>query len=190
MEINKYIGIYDNLLPWPIVSNLLKYCNYINYEKAKVLDTKGKDINDDSIRKVKGKFLFNFGVGLTEIHWSNYLFSKFNSAIQNYIEDKNLILARYVQIRDIQVLKYENTNFYNWHIDHAATVPRTISLVYFLNNDYEGGELCFKDGDGSNEVAIEKKPNRVIIWPSTFLYPHTVKPVTKGTRYSVVCWAL
>ena len=32
--------------------------------------------------------------------------------------------------------------------------------------------------------------NRMIIWPSTFLYPHTVKPVTKGTRYSVVAWAL
>ena len=23
-----------------------------------------------------------------------------------------------------------------------------------------------------------------------FLYPHTVKPVTKGIRYSVVAWAL
>ena len=32
-------------------------------------------------------------------------------------------------------------------------------------------------------------PNRLIIWPSNFLFPHSVLPVTKGLRYSVVAWA-
>ena len=38
--------------------------------------------------------------------------------------------------------------------------------------------------------TVEKKANRMIIWPSNFLYPHSVKPVTEGIRYSVVSWAL
>jgi predicted 2-oxoglutarate/Fe(II)-dependent dioxygenase YbiX len=63
-------------------------------------------------------------------------------------------------------------------------------LYIILNNDYEGGNLCFRNPDGSGEWEVEVKPNRMIIWPSTFLYPHTVKPVTKGKRYSVVAWAL
>tara|TARA_R100000697_G_scaffold121409_1_gene148439 strand:- start:2922 stop:3107 length:186 start_codon:yes stop_codon:yes gene_type:complete len=59
-----------------------------------------------------------------------------------------------------------------------------------LNNDYEGGEICFRYPDTTGEWLIDKKPGRIIVWPSNFLYPHRVKPVTKGTRYSVVSWAL
>jgi predicted 2-oxoglutarate/Fe(II)-dependent dioxygenase YbiX len=69
-------------------------------------------------------------------------------------------------------------------------IPRTMSCILLLNNDYEGGNLCFRNPDGSGEWEVEVKPNRMIIWPSNFLYPHTVKPVTKGKRYSVVAWAL
>jgi len=37
---------------------------------------------------------------------------------------------------------------------------------------------------------MDKLKNRMLIWPSNFMYPHLVKPVTKGIRYSVVSWAL
>ena len=70
------------------------------------------------------------------------------------------------------------------------TVPRTLSIIFLLNNDYEGGNLCFREPNGSNEIMIENIPNRIVLWPSNFLYPHTIKPVTKGTRYSIVCWGL
>ena len=65
-----------------------------------------------------------------------------------------------------------------------------MSCILLLNNDYEGGNLCFRNPDGSGEWEVEVKPNRMIIWPSNFLYPHTVKPVTRGKSYSVVAWAL
>ena len=57
-------------------------------------------------------------------------------------------------------------------------------------DDYEGGDLCFKDIKNNQELIIEKQKNRLIVWPSNFMYPHSVKPVTKGTRYSVVSWAV
>ena len=63
--------------------------------------------------------------------------------------------------------------------------------ILLLNNDYEGGELEFKEMNEKNNdeiVKIENKPGRVIIWPSNFMYRHRVTPITKGTRYSVVCW--
>ena len=53
-----------------------------------------------------------------------------------------------------------------------------------LNNDYEGGGLNFKWND--EKMDIEIKPNRLIMWPSNFMYPHCVEPITKGTRYSIV----
>ena len=28
----------------------------------------------------------------------------------------------------------------------------------------------------------------IIVFPSNFMYPHKVEPVTKGTRYSYISW--
>ncbi len=76
------------------------------------------------------------------------------------------------------------------HTDHHCDIPRTLSLIYLCNNDYKGGELVFHDPVDSSTHPIEVRPNRVIIWPSNSLFPHEVKEVTKGIRYSVVSWAL
>jgi len=93
-------------------------------------------------------------------------------------------------IQTIEILKYEVGGFYKYHTDHCSGFPRTISGVYLLNDNYKGGELCFRSADTKEEQKIEVKTNRFILWPSNFLYPHTVMPVTEGTRYSLVCWAL
>ena len=98
--------------------------------------------------------------------------------------------ASWNRIIDISFLKYHEGGFYKWHTDHCAQIPRTISAIFILNNDYDGGELCFRNPDGSEEIMMDKKANSLIIWPSNFLYPHTVKPIKKGTRFSIVGWAL
>jgi predicted 2-oxoglutarate/Fe(II)-dependent dioxygenase YbiX len=38
------------------------------------------------------------------------------------------------------------------------------------------------------DTPIEFKTGDLIIFPSIFLYPHKVLPVTKGTRYSYISW--
>jgi len=57
------------------------------------------------------------------------------------------------------------------------------SIVGALNNDYSGGEFIMFD-----DYKIEIKQGDVILFPSTFLYPHKVSPVTEGIRYSYVSW--
>jgi len=77
------------------------------------------------------------------------------------------------------------------HIDHIHSlfdgklkgVP-VLSILGTLNEDYEGGEfILFED------YKINFKKGDVVIFPSNFLYPHKVEPVTKGTRYSYISWA-
>ena len=63
---------------------------------------------------------------------------------------------------------------------------RKYSSILMLNNDYEGGTLCFNVDD--EIVEMETKPGNLVIWPSNFMFPHSVKPLTKGVRYSVVSW--
>lgn len=60
--------------------------------------------------------------------------------------------------------------------------PRHISAVVLLNNDYEGGELSFFNG----EYKIPIKRGCGIFFPSYRLFPHQVSPVEKGIRYSII----
>jgi Rps23 Pro-64 3,4-dihydroxylase Tpa1-like proline 4-hydroxylase len=191
MELKNFIKIYDEVLPWNVLSNLIRYANFSEFNKAAV----GFAINDQpvinfNIRKTHTYALSNTHHSLSQVHWFNLLQFYFCKNLNQYPTDINILDYHYKSIFDIEILKYENSGFYTWHTDHFAEAPRTMSCILLLNNDYEGGNLCFRNPDGSGEWQVDVKPNRMIIWPSNFLYPHTVKPVTKGTRYSVVAWAL
>jgi len=59
-----------------------------------------------------------------------------------------------------------------------------LSIVGLLNDDFEGGEFVFW-----NDEVIKLIAGDVLIFPSLFAYPHQVKTITKGSRYSFVSWA-
>ena len=44
--------------------------------------------------------------------------------------------------------------------------------------------LNFFDGQHTQEL----KKGSVVVFPSSYTYPHQVTPVTSGERYSVVSW--
>ena len=93
----------------------------------------------------------------------------------------------YTQIR---YNKYKENRQMALHCDHIKSMFQgerkgipTLSLLGTLNDDYEGGEFIMWD---SKEVPM--KTGDLLIFPSNFLYPHKVEPVTKGTRYSYISW--
>ena len=92
---------------------------------------------------------------------------------------------------ELRFNKYDETTQMKLHCDHIHSmfdgnrkgIP-ALSILGCLNDDYEGGELIFWD-----DTEIELKGGSLLIFPSNFLYPHEVKPVKKGSRYSYVSWA-
>lgn len=58
-----------------------------------------------------------------------------------------------------------------------------LTFLGILNDNYKGGQFLM------NGEVMELKQGDMIVFPSTFLYPHKVDEVTEGTRYSVVAWA-
>ena len=59
----------------------------------------------------------------------------------------------------------------------------TLSVITALNDNYDGGELVMCE-----KFIYKLKAGQTIIFPSNFLYPHEVKKITKGKRYSMVSW--
>jgi hypothetical protein len=190
MEIKECVKIYDEVMPLNILSNLIRILNKVKFEDAGIIgNNKDSGKINKNIRKTKNfNFTFMQDHSLTITHWHNLLHNIFNNFVLKFKEDLKLKELPLQKINDIIGLKYENTGFYTWHTDHHGLFPRTLSCILLLNNDYEGGNLCFRNPDGSGEWEVEVKPNRLIIWPSNFMFPHSVKPVTKGVRYSIVAW--
>ena len=90
----------------------------------------------------------------------------------------------------IRFNRYNKNQIMSKHCDHIINlfegkkrgIP-ILSIVGVLNDNYQGGEFIMFD-----DYEIKFKPGDIIIFPSVFLYPHLVKPVKKGTRYSFVSW--
>ena len=101
----------------------------------------------------------------------------------------------------IQFTKYKKGQFYDWHCDALKkneSKIRKLSMTCQLTDpsEYKGGELEFDfrlynpiKRDESRHVVTEKRAlskGSIIVFPS-FTW-HRVKPVQKGTRYSLVVW--
>lgn len=83
-----------------------------------------------------------------------------------------------------QILKYGVGQKFTNHIDDSEQNHRRISSIFYINDNYEGGEIVFP------RFGITYKPaaGEAIYFPSTYVYNHSVKPVISGTRYAVVSW--
>jgi len=82
------------------------------------------------------------------------------------------------------VLKYGSGQFFSNHIDDHPAYHRRISTVYYLNDNYTGGEINFPRFN----ITFKPKANQMIVFPSTYVYNHSVSPVIEGERYAVVSW--
>lgn len=188
MDVKDYIKHYDIINP-KIVSELIRYANTLSYREASIV-SEGKPINKE-IRNVEEFPLSRSSKKLTDVKWFNVLNRYINQTFFLYRKDLEKLGNNdfFVEtVLDINILKYKENYFYKKHVDHGSRVPRTASIIILLNNDYKGGSLCF---DLGGEVyKINPAVGRIIIWPSNFMYPHYVEPVTEGLRYVIVSWAL
>lgn len=83
-----------------------------------------------------------------------------------------------------ELLKYPEGCFYTEHTDSFKARPRAVSCSFILNDDFEGGDFAFFN----KELKYKLEKGDALMFPSNFMYPHEVMPVTKGTRYSIITW--
>ena len=93
------------------------------------------------------------------------------------------------------ILRYQSGQYYKRHIDNlllasrldeiAQGIPtRDISIVGYLNEDFEGGETFF---DRQN-LKVKPQSGSVLVFPSYYTHPHQSLPVLKGKKYSFTTW--
>lgn len=86
---------------------------------------------------------------------------------------------------------YESFNFVKYdgagthfkiHADHGPGYVSTVSVVAYLNDDYEGGEIYFPRFN----LTIKPEAGDIVIFPSTYIYEHASQDMISGTKYCIV----
>jgi hypothetical protein len=140
---------------------------------------------------------------------SSYIFNEIFEGMRNVCEDYALKIndsSEIVLMTDTAIKKYMPGTFMGAHFDQQEGDKRLrYSMVMYLNDDYEGGEISFnvKDGvltstdDAASEdfnsplnhdrimFHVKPKAGSVIIFPSTDPYSHTAHLIKSGSKYMV-----
>jgi PKHD-type hydroxylase len=116
-----------------------------------------------------------------------FVFRRVTDAVLN-LNDQFFNFDLFGLAEGFQFTRYDApSGFYGMHIDkNLYGSVRKLSLTIQLSEPekYEGGELALQL---SKEAELmPKELGKMIVFPSYVL--HEVRPVTKGTRYSLVAW--
>lgn len=186
-ELKDYIVVMNNIMPPPVADMVLsEYKDCGDWVKASI--GSGEDLNIRNCETIGLSFDNIIGKNKeirTKIDATLYSISA--QALKEYAKKIPVLPNNaYLTSKDTgyDLLKYEVGAFYSEHLDFSADTPRAISCSFILNDDYEGGEFAFFN----RELVYKLKKGSCIMFPSNFMYPHEIMPVTSGTRYSIVTW--
>ncbi len=112
---------------------------------------------------------------------SKDFYNNINPHVKTYLQHYSAKIEKH---EPPQLLRYGKDQRFHDHIDDHPFFTRRISLTYYLNDDYEGGDVEFKRFG----LRFKAQKNQLLIFPSNFIYNHEVYPVTDGLRYVIVQW--
>ena len=111
--------------------------------------------------------------------WQN-CYDVMAEAVKDYCFSYNITELQYWEVMNF--VRYHEGQHFQEHTDHGYSYNATVSLVGYINDDYEGGEIQFRLQD----LMFKPSEGDLIIFPSNFIYPHRAMPVINGTKYSLV----
>ena len=197
--------IFPRAIPKDDCDKYLKYClRNSNWEDASTIAQGYTDVVPSDVEKFDEKSQkFDYGIRKTDVSFITDKDNMMNELVWGFIREANAQYFRYNldYFQAIQFARYQNGGHYDWHQDTSgspaeASEPRKLSLTMSLTDHttYDGGYLEFYNGekpyehDEHNVAKDVKDQGSVIVFDSRDW--HRVTPVTKGVRYSIVCWTV
>ena len=160
--------------------------NTKDIHQATIINKKGDESHEEDL-KVRNTLWY---------HITEEMSHKLESAVAGCFRD--IIVPKYncefKSYEPVQFLGYPVGGHYKGHNDGESfnietrqwesILPRDVSFLFYLNDQYGGGELEFYDLG----LTIKPKKGMMIAFPSYKEFAHKVHPVTWGHRYSLVSW--
>ena len=181
MKLNDAIKNYKNVLTKKDCSSITQELKFVKWDKHSFVNPQTN----------KRDFKENYcNISTSVLPSNNFLMKTLWETVHRYISDLNFFW--YKEWNGYSAPRYNHylTNYeMKKHCDHIHSlfedsnkgVP-VLSIVGLLNENFEGGDFLI------NGKRINLEIGDILIFPSNFMYPHEVRKITAGERYSFVSW--
>ena len=205
MNTFNYYWYFKSAIPPKICDDIIKYGLTQEETIARTGGYGDKKLTKDQIKDMKKK-------RNSDLVWLNdtWIYKE----IHPFVHEANKNAGwnfQWERSESCQFTKYKLNQYYDWHCDswdkpydkpntsdHGKIRKLSMTCQLTDGSEYQGGELEFDFRNYDPHLRDESKHLRqakeilpkgsIIVFPS-FVW-HRVKPVTKGTRYSLVMWNL
>ena len=208
MNLENYYYYFQSALSPKLCDEIIKYG--LEHQKQLALTGLVKDKSNPTSEEIKELSLLR----KSDVVWMDdtWIYRE----IQPYIREANKAAGWNFDwdfTEECQFTIYKENQFYDWHNDstwepydtpedlnhHGKIRKLSVTISLSDESDYEGGEFEFdfrnqekhdnkhlKLEDRFQSVPQIKPKGSIVVFPS-FVW-HRVKPITSGTRYSLVLW--
>jgi len=180
------IIIKENVIPQENIEELMLLTNDKNTTQATTINSDDNEKSDTNL-EVRNTLWYN----ITEEMAKNLEQAVAACFLSHIVPKYNCQFKSY---EPVQFLGYPVGGHYKGHNDgehfnHETRqweriMERDVSFLFYLNDQYGGGELEFYDLG----LTIKPKKGMMIAFPSYKDFAHKVHPVTWGHRYTLVSW--
>ena len=179
----KWIGYYQNIISDALCNEIINYSENQKPLQPSTYSTSSGKSNRSEERVKMDDGWFRDG----EQYYEDIKYY-FMSALKLYRKTHpDCVCQRHT---DFRLNKYSKGGFMSRHVDNIHHshgqeygFPQA-SVLLFLNDNFEGGDFIISD------ITYKTKKGSAIVFPSNFMFPHEVKLVKKGTRYSIISWLM
>ena len=180
-------SLIDYVKVYPLVDK--KICNEII---AKLKNDWQKHTFYSHVNKDKYNFDNDLSISHQTTSFDEYIHEQVYNALKKYVKEDIALpsLPGWDGFTNVRFNKYDKNTEMHWHADRVQQmfdgerkgIP-TLSVVGLLNDNFQGGDFIMFDNEKINLVQGD-----ILIFPSTFMYPHKVTAIKEGVRYSFVSW--
>jgi len=205
MNISNYYWYFPSALTPRFCDDVIAYANAQKESMARTGGYENQELNKDQVKNMQRK-------RKSDLVWLNdtWIYKE----LHPYVHEANKNAGwnfEWDRSESCQFTKYKLNQYYDWHcdswdkpydkpdrLDYGKIRKLSMTCQLTDGSEYEGGELEFDfrnyDPHMRDETQHLKKAKEILPKGSIIVFPsfvwHRVKPVTSGTRYSLVAWHL
>ena len=181
------IIIIENVIPQENLEEIMLLTNNTkDIHQATIINDKKKNESETNLETrntlwyaITEEMAQKLEIGISTC-FKNFIVPKYNCQFKGYEPAQFLGYppgGHYVNHNDGEHFNYETRQW-------ERVMSRDVSFLFYLNDQYGGGELEFYDLG----LTIKPKKGMMIAFPSYNEFAHKVHPVTWGHRYTLVSW--
>lgn len=185
------IAVYEGVFAEPqevidaLVSVSLDSSLGIEFVPSKTIHDMRNDLSDN--QSVRTSYSLSLGNAAKVSEVAKAIYDNCDDLLRSAVKEYKEIFKIQEEIKEAEsysLLRYTTGQHYKQHYDGNIESKRVISVLIYLNDDYDGGEIEFPNFN----LKIKPKRGTLILFPSNYAYSHIAHDVISGTKYVIVTW--